>query len=129
MTRMITTMRPTIPPTPPRMPLPPFQLSRYTVLYPLSAIRNKYLKHTKKKGRRPEGRRPEEPLARDFLHHAAHAAHTAGHTRGGLVLGLGHHHVGGDDEAADGRRVLQCRAGNHRRVYHTCSDEILVLTG
>src|SRR5215207_3064030 len=59
------------------------------------------------------------------LHHTAHAA---GH-RGRLLLGLGHHDVGGDDEAADGGRVLQGAPRDHRRVYDPGRDQVLVLTG
>src|SRR5215207_11414349 len=59
------------------------------------------------------------------LHHTAHAA---GH-RGRLLLGLGHHDVGGDDEAADGGRVLQGAPGDHRGVDNAGRHEVLILTG
>src|SRR5215204_210587 len=60
------------------------------------------------------------------LHHAAHAA--GGH-RGGLILRLGHDHVGSDDKAANGGRVLERAPGNHSGIDNPGGDQVLVLGG
>src|SRR5829696_2671841 len=84
---------------------------------------------TKQKGLRKSGVPPGTPLYKALfgkaLHHAAHAA---GH-RGRILLGLGHHDVGADNEATDGGRVLQRAPRDHRRVDDPGRYEVLVLAG
>src|SRR5919199_4902239 len=70
-----------------------------------------------------QGRRLGELSRSESLHHPAHAAWH----RGRLLLGLGHHDLGGDDEAPDGGRVLQRASRDHRRVDDPGRDEVLVL--
>ena len=65
----------------------------------------------------PFGTPRVEALLESSLHHATHA--TCWHS-GLLLLGLGHNHIRGHDQAAYGSRILQRRARNHRRVGHTC---------
>ena len=59
--------------------------------------------------------------------HAAHATAARGHAHWGFLLRvLGDHCFGGDEEAGDRGRVLQCRAHDLGRVDDASRDEILV---
>src|ERR671916_1568047 len=124
--RIITSMAITRFSVPPRIPISPRSRSvarSWPHIYPLRPRRNR---KGYEEAAPPLGTPPRKgSLFKETLHHAAHAA---GH-RGRLLLGLGHHDVGGDDEAADRGRVLQRRAGDHGRVDDTGRDQILVLAG
>src|SRR3954468_23566731 len=62
--------------------------------------------------------------------HAAHAAVAgAGHGRGVLLRLVGHDGLGGEEQARDGRRVLQRRPGDLRRVGDASLQHVLVLAG
>src|SRR5215210_1877136 len=88
---------------------------------PVPAILDKFLKETQKERATPHQAPPRRASLGDSLHHATHAA--TGHTRGGtLFLGLGHYHLGDDDEAPDGGRVLQRAPRDHRRVDDPGTD-------
>src|ERR671916_91315 len=110
----------TVSPLPiPAKSLPPSRSRASRTIYPLRPQRNN---NGYEKGGAPKGAALEDPV-RGSSHHATHAA---GH-RGRLVLGLGHHDVGGDDEAADGGRVLQGATRHHRGVDDAGRHEVLVL--
>ena len=49
---------------------------------------------------------------------------------GGVLLGaLGHEGLGGEDQARDGGRVLQGRAGHLGRVHDALGDQVAELAG
>src|ERR1700742_1604383 len=67
---------------------------------------------------------------RDFLHHAAHVGHAAGHAATGVVFGsLGDDRLGHEDVLGDRRGVLERRAGHLGRVDDAGFDQVAVLTG
>src|SRR5438445_5442737 len=65
--------------------------------------------------------------------HSTHAAHPGRATAAGglqlLLRLLGHHRLGGEQQAGDGRRVLQGGPRHLGGIDHARSDQILVLVG
>ena len=60
--------------------------------------------------------------------HSTHAA--SGHSRSGFLLGeLGHHGLGGDQEARNRSRILQRGANDLRRVDNARLNQVLVFFG
>ena len=62
--------------------------------------------------------------------HVAHAAHAAtrGH-RGFLLRPLGHHRLGGDQQARNRCRILQGRAHDLGRIDDALGDQVTILVG
>src|SRR5690606_12348113 len=95
----------------------------------LRAVRREGPLHESRQGARP-GNSPALALARVRASGSVHAAHAARHRRGllGLLL-LDDHRLRREQQAGDGRRVLERRAGDLRRVDHARLDQVLVLVG
>src|SRR4051812_36563162 len=69
------------------------------------------------------------PVKQDLEVHAAHATGRVARGCGRLLRLVGDDGLGGEEQRRDGRRVLQCRAGDLDGVGNAGLEKVLVLTG
>src|SRR5581483_10837249 len=95
----------------------------------VTALPSRALRSTNEKGRLSAALPSERVSVREVLHHPAHVGHAAADTGAGLLRRLGDDRLGGEDVLRDRRRVLQRRAGDHRRVADSGLQQVLDLAG